>query len=135
MKMCTNLILYAHGELPTAQRAQFEAHLNTCPACRAELALLHKTAEALVPPAAPQAVVDALFAKTTRKPSVFVRFKLAFASMAALCMVAGFLTVHYTQQPAFDTDAVLAYMNEQLEDEYSYFAQDLDALDSNEDYF
>ena len=47
MKDCENLMLYASGELEAQNKAAFEQHLQTCAACRAELALLRRTEEAL----------------------------------------------------------------------------------------
>ncbi len=52
---------YALGALDPHERARFEAHLEDCPACRAELAELREAAEllALAPPAAePPAVLE-----------------------------------------------------------------------------
>ena len=68
--ICEKAVLYVSGELPTDEKAAFETHLKTCASCRAEVALLNKTQEALNPPAAPGAVVENLFAKTTRKKAL-----------------------------------------------------------------
>ncbi|GIP40813.1 hypothetical protein J31TS4_40930 [Paenibacillus sp. J31TS4] len=45
--ICDDLLLYAAGEGTQADRIEFERHLSTCPACRAELANLREVWEAM----------------------------------------------------------------------------------------
>ena len=127
MKDCENLMLYASNELDGAAKAAFEQHLQTCSSCRAELALLRLTDEALAAPAAPASVVENLFAKTTRRrKSFFAGWKPAFAGTALLGL--GLLTFLAGLQPdktAFDASEVIAYMSENLDEEYLNFSNDL----------
>lgn len=37
MNYCDNIVLYVYGELDAAGKTAFEAHLQSCPDCRAEL--------------------------------------------------------------------------------------------------
>ena len=45
---CEKAVLYAAGELTADEKTAFETHLKTCASCRAEVALLNKTQEALI---------------------------------------------------------------------------------------
>ena len=47
--MSHDVELYFYDELPPADRAVFEAHLHSCPTCRAALAELEEIRSALVP--------------------------------------------------------------------------------------
>lgn len=130
MKDCENLMLYASGELEAQNKAAFEQHLQTCAACRAELALLRRTEEALAAPAAPAAVVEELFSKTTRRKSFFAGWKPALAGTALLgagifMLLAGL----HPDKTAFDASEVIAYMSENLDDEYLSFSNDLDLFE------
>ncbi len=131
MKPCEQILLYAQGELNADDKAAFEAHLKTCGACQAELKFLAKLDEGLTPPAAPQRAVDKLFARTTRKKSIWARFKWELAGLtAAACgaFVWTFLPAHQ----AFNAHELVAYMNISADDEYGSFAQELTDM---ENYF
>ncbi|MBR4682379.1 MAG: zf-HC2 domain-containing protein [Elusimicrobiaceae bacterium] len=131
MKPCKDVLLYAQGDLSAVQKMAFEAHLKTCPSCQAELKFLAKLDESLTPPAAPQRVVDQLFARTTRKKSVWAQFKWAWtAGVLAVCAGVFLMTFSPVRQ-AFDAQELVAYMSESVEDEYSIFA---DELTDMEDY-
>ncbi len=126
MKDCEKVMLYASNELDGTEKAAFEKHLQACAACRAELALLRRTEEALAAPAAPASVVDELFAKTTRRKSFFAGWKPALAGTALLGL--GLVMVLAGLQPdktAFDASEVIAYMSENLDEEYLNFSNDL----------
>ncbi len=130
MKYCEELPLYAAHELEEARKAAFEKHLAQCPACQAELALLRRTEEALQAPAAPAQVVEELFSKTTRKKSFFAGWKPALAGTALLGV--GLLMVLAGLHPdkaAFDATEVMAYMSENLDEEYLSFSNDLDLFE------
>ncbi len=132
MKECNNIMLYSSGELESAERTAFKVHLAHCPACQAELAFLNRTEEALAAPSAPATVVDALLAKTTRKKSFLAGWKPALAGGAVLGL--GVLMVWAGLQPdkaALDTREVIAYMSENLDEEYLAFADDLDAFEQD----
>lgn len=128
MKYCEDLMLYASNELEGGRKAEFEKHLAQCAACRAELALIRRADESLAPAAAPAHVVDALFAKTTRRKSFFAgwNWKPALAGTALLgvglfVVLAGL----HPDKAAFDATEVIAYMSENLDEEYLNFANDL----------
>lgn len=134
MKGCEEVFLYAQGELAGADKTRFEQHLSGCAACQRELAFFKRMDEALVPPAAPQSVVDGVFAKTTRKKTFFagLRWKPALAATALLglgmCM---FVAGLQPDKTAFDAREVIAYMSENLDAEYLSFAEDLSALEAD----
>ncbi len=127
---CEEVLLYAQGELNGEEKTRFEEHLSSCPGCQKELAFLKRMDEALVPPSAPQSVVDGVFAKTTRKKTFFagLHWKPALAATAmlglGLCM---FLAGLQPDKAAFDAREVIAYMSENLDAEYLSFAEDLSA--------
>ena len=130
MKDCENLMLYASGELEAQNKAAFERHLQMCAACRAELALLRRTEEALAAPAAPAAVVEKLFSKTTRCKSFFAGWKPALAGTALLGVgIFMLLAGLHPDKTAFDASEVIAYMSENLDDEYLSFSNDLDLFE------
>ena len=126
-------MLYLAGELNPQERAAFKRHLAECRACRAELTLWQAAQEpgqAPAAPAAPAPVVEALFAKTTRKPkfwqAVFRPAWVAWALEAVL--VAGGLM--WQERPGYDSREVMAYMNTHLEEDYQTFALDLAQLEA-----
>lgn len=133
MKECEQILLYVQDELSSPEKVRFEAHLASCPACQKELAFLRKLDGALIPPAAPQSAVDKLFAKTTRKKTFFagLSWKPALAGAAMLGLgIFIFLAGLQPDKAAFDAREVIAYMSENLDDEYLAFADDLSALEA-----
>lgn len=131
--ICEKAVLYAAGELPADEKAAFETHLNTCASCRAEVALLNKTQEALNPPAAPGAVVENLFAKTTRKKAPFwAVWKTALAGTAVLGVgIVFLLAALHPDRSAFDATEVVAYMSEHLDEDYQNFSSDLELFEED----
>jgi anti-sigma factor RsiW len=130
MKVCEKLMLYAQGELEGTDKNRFEAHLKECTSCQEELAFVRKMDESLFAPAAPASVGEELFSKTTRKKSFLAGWKPVFAS-TALLGVALFVTFIGLQpdKAAFDASEVIAYMSENLDEEYRTFAEDLAAFE------
>lgn len=132
MNVCEQILLYAQGELSGQEKTRFEEHLDSCAACRKELAFIKRMDEALIPPAAPQSAVEGLFAKTTRKKTFFagLRWKPAMAGAAMLGLgIFIFLAGLHPDKAAFDAREVIAYMSENLDEEYLSFADDLTALE------
>jgi len=127
MKLCEQVLLYAKGELNPAQKAAFEEHLKTCTACQGELKFLAKLEEGLVPPAAPQRAVDRLFARTTRKPALWRRFKTVWTATAAAAVVGVVVAISafYPSAQPFSAAELVAYMNSSAEEEYTIFAEEL----------
>lgn len=130
MKECNNLLLYVSGELPQEKKTAFAAHLATCEMCRKQLAFLEKTQSALEAPAAPAQVVEDLFAKTSRKRSVWSHWKeiVATGVLAGACMW-GFIVGFPFEKTAFDKAEVIAYMTENMDEDYFSFASDLDLME------
>ncbi|MBO4675123.1 MAG: zf-HC2 domain-containing protein [Elusimicrobiaceae bacterium] len=120
---CEQVILYANGELTGDEKIAFEAHLQTCGQCRAELQFLQKADEALVAKAVPEKVVDSLFAKTTRKKKWFSGWKPIVAGVCAV----GLIGIMVFPRPDKDTlhTEVSAYMSENLDADYQAFENDL----------
>ncbi len=126
MKYCEDLMLYAANELDSERKAGFEKHLENCPSCRAELAWYHRVDSALEAPAAPVAIVEHLFAKTTRRKSFFAGWKPALAGTALLGVgIFIILAGLHPDKTAFDATEVIAYMSENLDEEYLNFSNDL----------
>ncbi len=126
-------MLYLAGELNPQERAAFKRHLAECRACRAELTLWQAAQEpgqAPAAPAAPAPVVEALFAKTTRKPKFWPAvFRPAWVGWARVAvLVAGGLM--WQERPGYDSREVMAYMNTHLEEDYQTFALDLAQLEA-----
>lgn len=132
MKPCEQVLLYAQGELNAEDKAAFETHLKTCGACQNELKFLAKVDQALAAPAAPVRVIDKLLARTTRKKSVWARFKLGWTVAAVAACMGVFLMTFSPARQAFDAQELVAYMSTSADDEYTSFAQELTDM---EDYF
>lgn len=130
MKECKNIMLYLAGELNPQERAAFKRHLEKCRACRAELTLWQAAQEPAPAPAAPAPVVEALFAKTTRKPKfwrAFFRPAWVACALAAVLVAGGLM---WQERPGYDSREVMAYMNTHLEEDYQTFALDLAQLEA-----
>lgn len=113
MKYCEQVLLYAQDELNSEEKQAFEKHLAACPACQEEVAFLKKIDEGFVIPATPAQVVDKLFARTTRKKSVWARFnKLAWTACGALAVATGVFLLTFSAEPqAFNARELVAYMD------------------------
>lgn len=130
MKECKNIMLYLAGELNPQERAAFKRHLAKCSVCRAELTLWQAAQEPAPAPAAPAPVVEALFAKTTRKPKfwrAFFRPAWVACALAAVLVAGGLM---WQERPGYDSREVMAYMNTHLEEDYQTFALDLAQLEA-----
>lgn len=130
MKICEKVMSYAFGEMDAAEEKVFKEHLVGCDACQKEVRFLQLQKEALLPSAAPAEIVENLFAKTTRKKSFFAGLKPALLSTACLCMgVFVFWVGLSPDRAAFDAGEVVAYMSENLDEEYLSFAEELSAFE------
>lgn len=130
MKECKNIMLYLAGELNPQEESAFKRHLAACRACRAELTLWQAAQEQVQAPAAPAPVVEALFAKTTRKPKfwqAFFRPAWVACALVAVLVVGGLM---WQERPGYDSREVMAYMNTHLEEDYQTFALDLAQLEA-----
>lgn len=123
---CKQLILWEKGQL---DQAAWEAHAATCAQCKQELALHGAISAALVPPAAPAELVEKVFAKTTRRKSWLVRWRVALAGGVVAVLVAVGLVYNLTQPTAFNATELVSYMQQTGQDEYSTFLSDLEILE------
>ena len=123
---CNQWMLYEQGQLSAAD---FQKHAASCPICRQEAHWAQALQAALIPPAAPAALVEAVFAKTTRKPGWFTRWRTVLAgSMAAVLLAAGVYVTAFHTGP-FNNAELVAYMSETGQDGYSSFLQDLNLFE------
>lgn len=129
-KECENVTLYFYGELEAQEKALFQAHLPHCPLCQKELAFLAKTQEALVPPAAPQALVEAVLAQA--KPVSFWRkfykpaLGLATAMAAGVCLL---VMGPQTKQTLPESANWLAYVSVEADEEFDSFVREFEAFE------
>lgn len=128
---CEQVILYANGELEGTEKAAFETHLKECEACQRELKFLEATQNALTAKAAPEKVIDSLFAKTSRKKKWFAGWKPVVAGICAVGLIGIMVFPRPDKDTAIRTE-VFAYMSENLDDDYQTFESDLAIL---EQYF
>ena len=131
-KICEQAALYFYGELASEQAAQFKAHLAGCPACQKELAFLEQTQAALVPPAAPQAVVDKVLRKARPLPFWRRIYKPVLAAALIVGLgVWGFMG-RVSLQNSYETNQDwLAYVSEDLDTDYYDFLTDFEAFEKD----
>ena len=130
-KLCEQAPLYFYGELDEKQAAQFRAHLANCSACKREIAFMQQTQAALVAPAAPQAVVEAVLRKPQAVSSWRRVYKWALAATLVIGLgVWGFWGVENRQAAVEEEDlGWLAYVSEDLDTEYYNFMTELEAFE------
>lgn len=124
---CEQVILYANGELEGTEKTAFEAHLKTCEACQQELKFLEATQNALTAKAAPEKVINSLFAKTSRKKKWFAGWKPVVAGICAVGLI-GIMVFPRPDKDALDRE-MIAYMSENLDADYQTFESDLDLFE------
>ena len=74
--------------------------------------------------------MEELFAKTTRRKSFFAGWKPALAGIALLGVgIFVVLAGLHPDKTVLDAKEVIAYMSENLDEEYLAFADDLDAFE------
>lgn len=127
------VLLYTAGELSENEKKSFEAHLKTCPKCQAALRFVTQVEENLSAPAAPAALVDKVFAKTTRKRKAHwlwgwkpVLTGVAMLGMGLLCVA----TFNHTDKTAPISDDFTTYVSENLDEDYQTFESDLDLFET-----
>lgn len=128
-KECENLALYFYGELDAPRAADFKAHLQTCAGCRRELELMRLTQEALVPPAAPQELVERVWAGG-RKPALWrwARTAAAAAVLAGVCVYA--FVAGPGLRSADDGGELTAYISAVADAEYNRFVMDFESFEN-----
>lgn len=124
---CEQVILYANGELEGTEKTAFEAHLKTCEACQQELKFLEATQNALTAKAAPEKVINDLFAKTSRKKKWFAGWKPVVAGICAVGLI-GIMVFPRPDKDTLDREMIV-YMSENLDADYQTFESDLDLFE------
>jgi hypothetical protein len=69
MKTCDKLPLYLYNEMNNKEIANFQKHMLNCRKCRQSAQIINKIRDIKVLHSAPPHVIEALFAKTSRKNS------------------------------------------------------------------
>ncbi len=128
---CENLTLYFYGELEAQQAAAFKEHLAQCPHCQREMDFLQQTQQALVPPAAPQTLVEGVLAGASAGKGWWRRVVKPVLA-AALVLGAGvffFLTGPYMSRFQDDGQELVAYISAEADEEYNSFVADFEAFE------
>lgn len=130
-KICENAALYFYGEMDTQEAAAFKKHLPGCSKCQKELEFLELTQAALVPPAAPQSVVERVMAPAAARVSRWsLSWKKVLVGVCAAFLLGLGLTAGLKQQPGVSAaDGLLGQIIQEYEDEYLAFAADLDLFE------
>lgn len=129
--ICEQAALYFYGEMEQAQISAFEKHLAECAACRQELAFLKQMQEALEPAAAPSKLVQQVLIQP--KPVSWWRklYKPVLAGMLVLGIgVWGTLQVANTRQEMNAEQTWLAYVSDDLDNEYKSFMADFEMFEA-----
>lgn len=129
---CENLTLYFYGELEPERAAAFKAHLPHCPRCQSELLFLRRTQEALVPPAAPQTVVQGVLAPAKAQGGYLWQvLKPALATVLVLGLGIYFF-VSGPRLHSFIDDGkdFVAYISAEADEEYNTFAREFEAFEN-----
>lgn len=130
--VCEQAALYFYGELDEKQTAAFRAHLKDCSNCQRQLAFLEQMQAALVPPAAPEQVVQAVLRKPQAVSFWKRMYKPVLAASLVVCLgVGGFVGRAALQNNATDEPQWLAYVSDELDEEYNYFLTDFEAFEKD----
>ena len=130
MNACEKILLYAHGELTPNEQTAMREHVQTCASCRQQLAFLEQLDQALAAPAAPATLVDKLFARTTRKKTVFFTWKKVLAtSFSVLIAVIAGVELLRTPDTTFSDQELVAFAQANMENDYQTFEYDLEELE------
>ena len=128
--ICEQAPLYFYGELDQQTAAAFKAHLETCAACRKEIAFLAQTQAALVPPAAPQDLVEKVLQKSNKVPFWQRVYKPVLAGLLVVSfIVCGFIGRASFQNTEEVNNGWLAYVSDELDDEYNNFVLDFESFE------
>lgn len=86
--------------------------------------------QALAAPAAPAELVEKVFAKTTRRKSWWVRYKMALVGGVAAVIVGVCVGVgSYVHNASLSQAEFAAYISQTQNDEYTLFLSDLDLFE------
>ena len=131
-KICEQAPLYFYGELDHAAAESFRKHLCECNACRQELAFLQQTQAALMPPAAPPAIVERVLCKTVPAPWWRRIYKPVLAAgLIGIIAVWSFVAQPVRPSPAEDATDWVAYISAEADEEYNHFVADFEAFEED----
>ena len=129
---CKNILLYQSGELSATDRRAFEQHLKGCRACQEQLALANRVEQAIfAAPAAPEKLVEQILARTTRRPTWWIRWRSVLAGGIVALLIAVGISMQMSRPKVFSHSELVAYMSENEITEYTIFWQDLDLLENS----
>jgi len=126
------VLLYTAGELNAQQKQVFETHLKTCEKCQAALRFATQVQENLTAPAAPANLVDRVFAKTSRRKKAYWLWGWKPLLTGAAMLGMGLLSFNLltrTDKSTLGGDDIVAYMSENLDEDYQAFENDLDLFE------
>ena len=129
--ICEQAPLYFYGELEEKQAADFRAHLDTCKMCQREIAFLKQTQAALVPPAAPVAIVEKVLRKAKPLPwwKRVCKPALAAGLICGLCVWSFLGAPSSVQNSSDDNIDWIAYVSAEDDEEYNNFITDFAAFE------
>ncbi len=127
---CENVALYFYGELEEPAATQFKEHLAGCAHCQKELLFLQHTQQALVPPAAPQAVVEKVLAPVKKTlPGWWRAWRVAVAGV----LVVGLGLYYFAAgpRPALSDEGaeLVAYISAEADADYQQFVSDFESFE------
>ena len=129
-KICEQVVLYFYDELDSKQRDAFAAHMASCPECQKEFAFLTRMQEALVPPAAPQAVVERVLQRPQPVPFWHRFYKPVLGGVCVLLLgVYAWFQFPLKAVDANTTDWV-AYVSVEADEEYQNFMTEFEAFEA-----
>ena len=129
--ICEQAALYFYGELDEKQAAAFREHLDGCAACKRELDFIKQTQEALVPPAAPAAVVERVLRKAKPLPWWQRVYKPAFAAVLMCGLGLGVFFGLQHHAPVETDNDWMAYVSQDLDEDYQSFLSDFEAFEAD----
>lgn len=124
---CKQWNLFQQGAVSAAD---FKAHAAQCPACQAQARWDDALSQALIAPAAPADLVERVLAKTTRRKSVWARWRAVLVGGVAALVIAVGVGVRMMQPDPFTNTELVAYMSQSTQDDYATFLNDLDLLET-----
>ena len=124
---CKQWLLFQEGSLSTAD---FKAHTAKCPACQAQAQWDEAICQALTAPAVPANLVERVLAKTTRRKSMWARWRAVLVGGVAVLAIAVGVGVSVMQPATFTNTELVAYMSQSTQDDYATFSSDLDLLET-----
>ena len=129
-KPCENVALYFYGELDEPAAAQFKRHLAGCARCQKALLFLQHAQQALVPPAAPQAVVEKVLAPAKK---TLPGWRRVWRAVLAGVLVLGLGIYYFAAGPhpalADDGAELVAYISAEADADYQQFVSDFEVFE------